>query len=341
MYGEPDGALLEDNQKVAGATLRGMMDIMGRSAAGQIGVRKDALDVTNQRKFDRGMDYSFNAHIADVRNAFHTHVFPEIPQSAPYMLNLQYQEAEAITGVKAFHQGITGEGLGRSATAARSAIDAAGKREMGILRRLAKGMTEIGRKVMAMNAVFLSDEEIIRITNDQFVTVRKDDLAGRVDVKLHISSAETDNAKAEELAFMLQTNGPNGDPEETRMIRAEIARLRKMPDLAKRIESFQPQPSPIEQMEMQKMQLEMEEIKARINKLYSEAEENRAEAQLDLAKAGEAQSKTDLNTLDFVEQETGTKHARNMEQDRAQGAMNLERDIINQAIKGGKGSSKT
>jgi len=56
-YGEPDGALLEDNQKVIGAVTRGMIDIMGKSANGQTGIRKDMLDTTNKRKFDKGQDY--------------------------------------------------------------------------------------------------------------------------------------------------------------------------------------------------------------------------------------------------------------------------------------------
>ncbi len=37
-----------------------MIDIMGRSANGQIGARKDALDITNRRKFLAGEDYEFN-----------------------------------------------------------------------------------------------------------------------------------------------------------------------------------------------------------------------------------------------------------------------------------------
>ena len=254
VYGEPDGELLTDNQKVAGAVTRGMMDIMGRSAAGQTGIRKDALDVTNQRKFDKGMDYSFNAQI-DPRLAFHTHVYPEIPNSAQFMLQLQNNEAESLTGVKSYgNTGVSGEALGKVATGVRGALDAASKRELGILRRLANGMIEIGRKIMAMNAEFLSEEEVIRITNDEFVTVKRDDLAGKVDIKLAISTAETDNAKAEELAFMLQTNGPNSDPGEVRMIRAEIARLRKMPELAKRIEEYQPEPDPM-QVKIQELEI--------------------------------------------------------------------------------------
>jgi hypothetical protein len=229
VYGEPDGELLEDNQKIAGAVTRGMLDIMGRSAAGQTGIKKDALDVTNKRKFDSGLDYMFNAHSNPAEAVYH-HDFPEISPSAQFVLQLQNMEAEALSGVKAFHDGITGEGLGRSATAARSAIDAAGKRELGILRRLSHGVIEIGRhgvieigrKIMAMNAEFLSETETVRVTNEQFIEIKRDDLAGRVDIKLQISTAETDNAKAEELAFMLQTMGNNMDPAMSRMILADI-----------------------------------------------------------------------------------------------------------------------
>jgi len=337
VYGEPDGELLTDNQKISGAVTRGMMDIMGRSAAGQTGVRKDALDVTNQRKYDTGKDYTFNAHVMDARTAFHTHDYPEISQSAQFMLQLQNNEAESLTGVKAFAQsGISGEGLGRSATAARSAIDAAAKRELGILRRLAKGVIEIGRKIMAMNAVFLEEEEIVRVTNEEFVTIKRDDLAGRVDVKLDISTAETDEAKAQELAFMLQTMGNSMPMEMSQLVLENIARLRKMPELAKRIKEFEPQPDPMQQ---RIQELEAEKLEAEIEKIRSEAEENRAEAELDRAKAGEAKSKTDKTDLDFVEQSSGVTHGRNLEQDGAQAQSQLKRDIVNAALKGGNEST--
>lgn len=334
VYGEPDGALLEDNQKISGAVTRGMMDILGRSAAGQTGVRKDALDVTNQRKFDNGMDYFFNPNVSPADAVYH-HIFPPIPDSAQYILDMQQVEAESITGVKAFHRGITGEGLGRSATAARSAIDAAGKRELGILRRLGKGVIEIGRKIMAMNAEFLSEEEVVRTTNEEFVTVHRDDLAGRVDIKLQISTAETDNAKAEELAFMLQTMGNNMDPSMSKMILADIARLRKMPELAKAIQTFEPQPDP---MQEKMRELELAKLAEEIRKINSEAMENQAEAQLDLAKTKETEAKVEQMDLDFVEQEQGVTHERNLQQDQAQGEMNLQRDIVKEAMKGGNGA---
>lgn len=313
IYGEPDGALLEDNQKVVGAVTRGMIDILAKSANGQTGIRKDMLDTTNRRKFDKGMDYEFNVNI-DPRAGVYMHTFPEIPQSAQFMLQLQNIEAESLTGVKAFSQGISGQSMGDVAAAVRGALDAASKRELGILRRLSNGIIRIGRKIIAMNAEFLSDTEVVRITNDEFITVRRDDLGGNFDLKLSISTAEEDNNKAEQLAFLLQTVGPNGDRELMQMILADIARLRKMPDLAHRIQSFQPEPDPLVQ---KKAELEVELLMAQIERERAHAMSYQSNAQLDMARAGtegqkaaNIKSDTDQKNLDFVEQESGVKQER-------------------------------
>lgn len=81
IYGEPDGSLLEDNQKVIGAITRGMIDIMGKSANSQTGNAKGFLDVTNRRKFDKGQDYEYNPG-TDPRMSVFMHTYPEIPSLA-------------------------------------------------------------------------------------------------------------------------------------------------------------------------------------------------------------------------------------------------------------------
>ena len=336
VYGEPDGELLEDNQKIVGAVTRGMIDILGRSANGQIGIRKDALDVTNRRKFERGMDYEFNTNV-DPRQAIFMHTYPEIPQSVQFMLGMQNAEAESLTGVKAFNNGVTGQGLGDTAASVRGALDAASKRELGILRRLADGMIQIGRKIIAMNAEFLSEEEVVRVTNEQFVTVRRDDLAGNFDLRLTISTAEEDNQKAQELAFMLQTLGPNEDPKIRTMVLADICRLRKMPDLAQRLESYQPQPDPLAQ---EKAQLEVELLKAQIANERAKAMSYQASAQLDQAKVGteqaqarEIHSNSDLKDLDYVEQESGVKQERDLQKQRQQAEANTRMKVTEQLVK--------
>ena len=336
IYGEPDGSLLEDNQKIIGAVTRGMIDILGKSANGQTGMRKDMLDVTNRRKYEKGQDYEFNANV-DPRQGVFMHTFPEIPASAQFMLQLQNFEAESLTGVKAFNQGITGASLGEVAAGIRGALDAASKRETAILRRLANGMIKVARKFISMNAVWLSEQEVVRITEEEFVEIRRDDLAGNFDLRLNIATAEDDNAKAQELAFMLQTMGNNMDPAMSRMILADIARLRKMPDLAKQIEEYQPQPDPIQQrmqeLELAKLEAEVMELQAKAMKLQADAQLSGAKVGTEGAKATNLQSDTDLKNLDFVEQESGVKQERDLQKQGEQARAQLQTKVVDNYMK--------
>lgn len=324
VYGEPDGALLEDNQKIVGAATRGMIDLLARSANGQTGIRKGILDVTNRRKFQNGEDYEFNL-TDDPRSGIFMHEFPEIPSSAPLMIQYQTMEAESMTGVKSFSQGISGKALGDVAEGVRGALDAASKRELGILRRLANGVIAIGRKFATMNAEFLSDEEVIRITNEEFITVRREDLSGEYDIRLSISTAEVNAQKAQELAFMLQTMGPSMDFSITQMLLADIARLRDMPDLAKKIETYQPQPDPMQQ-EMAQLQIEL--LKAQIRAENAKAVEDVATARYKSAQAVNTQSDTDLKNLEYVETESGVTQARDVERIQAQSQAQTQTKVV-------------
>lgn len=313
LYGEPDAELLEDNQKILGAVTRGMIDLLGRSANGQIGHAKGMLDPLNRRRYENGQDYEFNPNV-NPQIGMLEHKYPEFPQSAFLMLNLQNQEAEALTGVKSFAGGVSGDAYGDVAAGIRGVLDAASKREMAILRRLAKGMAEIGQKIIAMNGAFMTEKEVIRVTNEEFVTVLREDLPGNFDLEVDISTAEVDNAKAQDLAFMLQTIGNKMDLGITLMILAEIAKLKRMPVLAKQLLSFKPQLSP-EQEELQKLEIE---------KARKEVEKLQSEINLNNAKAEEARANKDMKDLDFVEQETGTKHAREMQKQKAQARGNQD-----------------
>lgn len=316
LFGETDAELLEDNQKILGAVTRGMIDLLGRSANAQQGFAKGMLDPINRRRYENGQDYEYNPN-QNPSIGLVEHKFPEIPRSALEMITFQNQEAEALTGVKSFGGGISGEAYGDVAAGIRGVLDAASKREMAILRRLAKGMTEIGQKTIAMNGVFLSEKEVIRITNEEFVTVSREDLQGQFDLEVDISTAEVDNAKSQDLAFMLQTIGPNEDPEMRRMILSEIAYLKRMPELAHRIKTFVPTPDPLVQRQRE---LEIEKLEAEIDKLRTEATKNAAEAE-------KKQSEADKLDLDYVEQETGTQHEREMQKQKGQAQGNKELEV--------------
>lgn len=330
LMGETDAELLEDNQKILGATMRGMIDLMGRSANGQQGFAKGMLDPLNRRRFDNGQDYEFNPNVSPQAGHIE-HKYPEIPQSALMMLNLQNQEAESLAGVKAFSGGMSGDSYGKtSAQAVRGVLDAASKREMAILRRLANGMVEIGRKMAAMNSEFLSPVETIRVTNKQYVKIKREDLKGDFDLEMDISTAEVDNAQAQDISFMVQTIGPNMDQSITTMLLAEIARLKRMPVLAEKLTTWEPKPDPV----AEKLQeLEIAKLEAEIAKLHADAEESRA-------KAVKAKAEADQTNLDFVEQETGTKHEREMEKQGGQARANQDLTITKAIVASKKPDEK-
>ena len=329
VFGEPDAELLEDNQKLLGATTRGIVDLLGRSANGQQGFAKGMLDPLNRRRYDNGQNYEFNPTMNPMQGIIE-HKFPEIPQSAMAMLQLQNQEAEALTGVKSFSGGMSGEAYGDVAAGIRGMLDAASKREMAILRRLAQGISQVGRKIIAMNAEYLSEEEVVRVTNDEYVTIKREDLAGEFDLEVDIATAEVDNAKSQDLGFMLQTMGPNMDPQISMQLLAEIAELKRMPALAHRLRNWQPQPDPIAE---QLKQLEMQKLQAELEKLQTEAEYNRARAKL-------AASQADKVDLDYVEQETGTQHERDMDKQQAQARGNQALEITKALAKSRKPEEK-
>ena len=317
IYGEPDCVLLEDNQRIVGALTRGMVDLLGRSANSQPGMAKNMLDSSNKVRFHSGQDYEFNQQI-DPHSGVYQHRYPEIPQSALVMLNMMYQDAESLTGVKAFSTGggITGAGMGQTAAGVRGALDAASKRELAILRRFAEGITKVGRKIISMNASFLDEREVVRLTNSTFIEVRRDDLNGKFDLELSITTAEEDESKAQQLAFMLQT-ASGEDPSLRKMILSEIARLRKMPELAQKIIDFNPEP---DEMQQQLQQLQMKKLEAEIQLLQAQAQEasaggalKGAKIEVESSRSSMLQNKADRDTLNYVEQEGGITHNRKVE----------------------------
>ena len=317
IYGEPDCVLLEDNQRIVGALTRGMVDLLGRSANSQTGMAKNMLDSSNKVRFHSGQDYEFNQQI-DPHSGVYQHRYPEIPQSALVMLNMMYQDAESLTGVKAFSTGggITGAGMGQTAAGVRGALDAASKRELAILRRFAEGITKVGRKIISMNASFLDEREVVRLTNSTFIEVRRDDLNGKFDLELSITTAEEDESKAQQLAFMLQT-ASGEDPSLRKMILSEIARLRKMPELAQKIIDFNPEP---DEMQQQLQQLQMQKLEAEIQLLQAQAQEasaggalKGAKIEVESSRSAMLQNKADRDTLNYVEQEGGITHNRKVE----------------------------
>jgi len=232
-------------------------------------------------------------------------------------MQLQNAEAEGLSGVKSFSGGITGEAYGPVARGISGALDAAGQREMNILRRLAEGMRLIGRKIISMNAFFLEEKEVIRVTNREFVEIKRKDLSGAFDLIVDISTAQVDEQKSQDLGMMLQTIGPDMDPGLSKIILGQIADLKRMPELAEQIRSYEPQPDPLQQ---RLAELQIEELEAKI--------------ELDKARAAEAMAQAENKALDTKLEVTGSKHQRDVEKMGAQARGNRDLEVTKGLLKG-------
>lgn len=333
LYGEPDAELLEDNQKIKGAVTRGMIDLMAKISAGQTGFAKGSMDQVNLHKYKNGQDFEFNSNQNPAMTIF-TQTFPNIPESAPFLLNMINTDSESLTGVRAFaSSGVSGVNLGQTAEAVRTATDAATKRETGIVRRLGSGLVQVARKFLMMNAMFLEEEEVVRITNENFVTVKRDDLRGDYDLRINVSTPEEDQAKSQNLSFILQTLGNNLPPDVPIKIMAKIVKLHKLPDLAHFLDTYEPKPDPLQeamqQLEIAKLEAETALLKAQAREADAKSFVQNAKVGVENARAGQMQSQTDKNNLDFYNKANGIDHeqAKEMQQQK------LDTDIVKDTLK--------
>jgi len=347
LHGESNAELISDNQKIKTAITRGIIDNMAQSNNGQKGIKKGALDVANRRKFLSGQNFEFNTSAND----FYDGHYNQIPGSAFNMLDMMNNEIESITGVKGFSGGINTSAIGNgSATSAHGVLDATSVRRLNTVRNIAENLVKpLMRKWLAYDAVFLDEKEVVRITNEEFVDINRGDLGGAIDISIHVSTAEDNSAKAQELSFMLQTGQQTMDPVEVRMIRSEIARLQKMPELARRIMEYQPQPPQpdpmqvkLQQVQLENAMLENAKLKAEVGKLYSMAEENyvdvrkkTAEAVLKEQQARKVASEADKIDLDFLEKQSGRDHEKELEKKNFDRLSNLDQMAF-QAMHGDK-----
>jgi hypothetical protein len=322
MFGEANAELIGDNQKIKTAIMRGLIDNMAQSNNGQVGVRKGALDPVNRKKYLSGKSFEYNG----TRDDFWQGSFNPLPSSAFDMLGLMNNEIESLTGVKSFSGGINGASLGQTATGARGAMDATSVRRMNIVRNISENLVKpLLRKWMVYNAEFLEDEEVVRITNEEFVPVRRDDLDGSIDIDLSISTAEDDAAKVQQLSFLLQTLGVGLDPAITKELMAQILELSRLPDQAANLRRYEPQQDPMEQqmkqLAMEKIRAEIELMKADVTDRVAKAQEYEISAQLkqqkvqvEAAKARNLNSNADLSDLEFLERDSGTSAREKMQE---------------------------
>lgn len=336
VYGESDAELLADSQQTVGAIYRANIDIMARSAAGQIGFAREWLDDVNKKRFSERDDFEFDANLP-LETAIYSPPVPPMSDTMMTMLNIQNADAESLAGKQAFGDSLSSNMLGEIPTAQKGVMSSVARREMSSLRRLAFGLKRIAEKIINLNIMFLTENDTIRITNEKFVNINPDNLQGNFDLIVDISTIDIDEQKANDLLNVLKTVGDTLPFPIIKNLYANIAKLKRLPELAHFIAGYEPEPDPMQQ---EAAQLELAKAKAEVEKIQIENQIKAAtlegstpylttqklmnEIRLLEAQAKKLQSESDKKDLDYLEQETGIAHVRDMEKIESQAQSNQD-----------------
>ena len=326
IYGEPLAALTKKKQHIDSVLNRGIFDDMKLANNGQTGTKKGFTDDQNLRNMKQGKDFEYNTTMADV----YQDTYRPINNSVFQVMSNNAQDGESITGVSAFNHGTGGNALGSSAAAVNATTTSSAKREMHIVRGIAETcIIPILKKFSRYNREFLSPEEVQRITDKPYVEPSND---VSFDVKMNLESAESRAAKAQSTGFVLQTMGPNMPQEQQQTLLSRYMKLVGEPDIAKQIAEFQPQPDPM-QMKMQELQIA--KLEAEIANERAKGMENQvdvalkqAKTQTEIAKAKDLNEGADLKSQQFLDNDAGVSHSRDMEKQYQKSQADIDKQLI-------------
>ena len=327
IVGETDAEILEENQEAIGKLTRAAHDITAEQAVGQEFIDEQLFPsqaVKNQ--YEKGNTVYFRTGF-NPKSSMHKKSIDPIPQAVFDLMSKEINDADSLSGTKTFGDGgLSGKALGDSVGTANRVMDATSKRKLSILRGMANMFKDIARLTISMNQVYLQPEEVIRITNGEFVQIRRDEIQGEFDLKIDISTPEKDADTADKLMKLMQTNAAKQDPELAKIFYEKLLKLWKMPAEARQVKEFQPTPDPVQQelqqvaleeakLKVAKLHKEIEEIDSRISERVSRTIENQnsdgamkqAKAEESLARAELYREQADNLAMEFIEKSTGAK----------------------------------
>jgi hypothetical protein len=338
IYGNALAEVISVDQKIKTGIKRAILDTLDSSTNGQKGVKKGTLDVVNKRKFLSGDNFEF---LGSQQDFWEGHFNP-VPTDVLNFYQLVDSEIQTLTGVRPFGKGDGGAKLGSQNGGLSNSMDAVARRELDISRNFKENfIIPILRMWYEMDAMWLEDEQIIRITDEQFVSIKRDDLEGRIDIDLEISTQEVNMEKSNNISFMLQTMAQSLPFDLTKMLLAEQAKLKGMPELSKKIEGFEPQPDPMAQAEKE---AEIQKLRAEVQRLQSEAmfnqsraQENMADIQLkgakaqgELSKAKKTMSEADMKDLEFLRKQQGIEFQEEIAKNAAKAQEENDKEVMKQ-----------
>lgn len=266
-WGSPLAEFISDNQKIRSSLMRGFIDNVAQSNNNTKFVKKGALDLINKRKLENNLGgvVEINGDSTDIFDGNFNPIQPTIFS----LYELVQSEAEALSGITRYSQGLDSSSLNKTATGVATISSMSQKRMMEIIRRYSEGLKKVFRKWISYNKEFLSDEEVMRI-NGQFIPFKRDDIDGAFDIDITVGVDGVSENKVNQMTMLMQQVGglagtANIPPQFFNMMLAKMADEWGYPDVAQMLEEA-PAPEPNEfEMRMAQAELDETESKTQLN----------------------------------------------------------------------------
>lgn len=291
-YGTSDAYLAADHQRILSAVHRGIIDMHANSAYGQRAVAKGALDLTNHNKFVKGEHFEYDPNtITDPRMLFHVFDYPEVSPATMAYLGQINADSDALTGIKSFNEGISGNALGDTAAGVTGVLSATALRESAIVGRLEAMFVQIAKRIMQLNILYLDEEKIIQLAGVEGLIIKAIPNP-LIDVKLDIVNQAEDAIKAQEMSFMLQTLGASLPPQLIKETLMEIAELRNLNTFYNKLANYDMSPSEPDPLAQKAAELQVQLLEAQLQNELAIAAEREAKSALHAAKVSTEQQQS-------------------------------------------------
>ncbi len=274
-WGDSLSEFLSDGQFIRTGITRAMLDNTVQGNNGFKFFRKGALDAVNKKKLLSGIGGAIevNGDKADMWDGD----FNQTPPTVFALFEMIQKDNEALSGISNAAQGLDTRALS-TATSANIAASMGQKRMMEIVRRYSELIKELMRKWISYNKVYLSPQEVIRVSGN-YIEFTPDDIDGSYDIDINVGVDGIEESKANQITMLMQQIGNLAgtvNPKTLHSLLAKLADIWGFVDVAAELEAYEaPPPDPAVS---QKVALELEKLQAEIDKIKSETHENMADA---------------------------------------------------------------
>ena len=317
LWGKALTEMISEHQRIKTGLMRGIFDDLAQSNNTQKGVQKGNLDPINMKRFLNGESFEFNLS----PTAFYQGNYNRIPSEIFKVIQDVDYDKQLLSGVIPMQGGQGAQAIYGSQASKTGQLSSLMLKELDVVNNIAENLIKpMLMKWLIYMYELLEPEEIMNITGMQYVEPEKELIVNYADdFDIDISTQQTDEIKASEMTMLMQTLGNTIPFDITKLMMAEIAKLKKMPNLAKQIIDYQPQPDPYEeqlkQIELQKAQLELQLMQM----------EGQADAQLKSAKAKEADAKATATSTGTIQSKYGIDYQQKMKEMEVKHQMEMEK----------------